>query len=139
VTGPTGRGVDRPWFQSEFVPPDADAAPGTYELVWRLSTPVAASWIPFVPRIDADGTRLLRKGRLLDTPTDQARATVSRLLEHVDTIREEEVTRTGIRVTTLDQLARWYDGRTFVWRGREKRPARGEVSSALRFDAADPA
>jgi len=61
------------------------------------------------------------------------------LLDHVDTVREEEVTRAGIRVTTVDQLARWYDGRSFAWRGREKRPARGEVSSHLRFDAADPA
>ena len=42
-------------------------------------------------------------------------------------------------VFELDPRARWHDGRTFVWRGREKRPARGEVSSALRFDATDPA
>ncbi len=139
VMGPTGRGVDRPWFQSEFEPPDAVSEPGSYEMVWRLASPVAKSWIPFVARPDDDGTRRLRKGRLLDTPTGEVRASLSRLLDHVDTVREEEVTRAGIRVTTVDQLARWYDGRSFAWRGREKRPARGEVSSHLRFDAADPA
>jgi hypothetical protein len=138
VMGPTGRGVDQPWFQSEFVAPEPDSEPGSYELVWRLATPVAKTWIPFVARPDDDGTRRLRKGCLLDTPTGEEREARSRLLEHVETLREEEVTRAGIRVTTVDQLARWYDGRSFAWRGREKRPARGEVSSHLRFDAADP-
>jgi hypothetical protein len=137
VMGPTGRGVDRPWFQSEFDPPHAVSA-DPFELVWRLSTPVAASWIPFVAGNDTDGTRRLIKARLLDTSTGDVRATVSRLLQRVDSIREEEVTRTGSRVTTIDQLARWYDGRAFAWRGREKRPGRGEVSSHLTFDAADP-
>ena len=40
----------------------------------------------------------------------------------------------GLRSTHV--LARWHDGGTFAWRGREKRPGRGEVSSRLEFDAA---
>ena len=79
VMGPTGRGVDRPWFQSEFDPPQA-VSQDPFELVWRLSTPVAASWIPFVAGNDPDGPRRLIKARLLDTPTGEIRATVSKLL-----------------------------------------------------------
>jgi hypothetical protein len=47
---------------------------------------------------------------------------------------EEELPRTGIRVTRAYHLARWVDGSTHAWLGRAKRTGRGEGSSGLRFD-----
>ncbi len=138
VMGPSGRGVEREWFASDFdLPVEATDAP--HELVWRLATPVAATWTPLVAARSADGARLLRKARLLETATTLVRGAKSRILADVTELRDEEVTRSGIRVTIVEQLARWHDGRTFAWRGREKRVGRGEVSSGLRFDAATPA
>ena len=51
-------------------------------------------------------------------------------------VREEEVPREGARVTRAYQLARWFDGTTFLWLGRRKVVGRGEGSSGLRFDIA---
>jgi hypothetical protein len=146
VLGPAGRGVEQPWFRSQFPLPPA-RTDEDHELVWRLATPVAATWTPFVADVSPDGTRWLVQARTLDTATGDVRSSKSRILaelhpvdgdRHRLGVREEEITRAGSRVTTLEQLARWHDGSTFVWRGREKRPGRGEVSSQLRFDAALP-
>lgn len=54
-------------------------------------------------------------------------------------LHEEEVPRAGARVTRASQYARWIDGSTHLWIGRRKQPGRGEGSSGLRFDIADPA
>jgi hypothetical protein len=134
--GPTGRGVDRPWFPSDFAAPDAESH-DPFELLWRLSTPVASTWIPLVAVVDADGRRLVRAG-LLDSATDQIAMPVSQLLNSVDSLRDEEVTRSGVQVRVVEQLARWYDGSTYCWRGRESRPSGGEASSKLRFDGTFP-
>ena len=53
-------------------------------------------------------------------------------------IREEEIPREGTRVTRAYQLARWIDGTTFLWLGRRTTTGRGEGSSGLRYDIAEP-
>jgi len=47
---------------------------------------------------------------------------------------DEEVPRSGARVISAYQYARWIDGSTHVWRGRRKDAGRGEGASALRYD-----
>jgi hypothetical protein len=47
---------------------------------------------------------------------------------------EEEVPRAGARVIRTYQYARWIDGSTHLWVGRQKQPGRGEGSSGLGFD-----
>lgn len=47
---------------------------------------------------------------------------------------EEEVPQSGREVTRQYQLARWTDGRTYLWSGRNARPGREELSSGLSFD-----
>ena len=137
VMGPVGRGVSRPWFASQFdLPPARTNDP--FDLVWRLATPVAETWTPMVAVHDADGPRLLRKARLLDTATTDLRAAKSQLLADIHDVREEEVTRAGIQLRLLEQHVRGPDGRPYVWRGREKRTWRGEAASGLRFDASTP-
>ena len=46
----------------------------------------------------------------------------------------EEVSRDGVDVARLYRYARWVDGSTRLWAARRRRPASGEVSSALRYD-----
>jgi hypothetical protein len=53
-------------------------------------------------------------------------------------ISEEEVPRSGVRLTRRRQLARWVDGSTHLWTGRAKSAGRGETSSGLRFDVVEP-
>lgn len=139
VLGPSGRGVPRPWFRAEFIPPPASSVE-EYELVWRLATPVAPSWTPLVSILqEPDHPKVLRKARLLETTTNAQRSAKSQIIRDVDRdIRDEEVTRAGVQVRMVEQLARWYDGRSYVWRGREKRPWRGEAASGLRFDDTTP-
>ena len=47
---------------------------------------------------------------------------------------DEEVPRSGARVSAAYQYARWIDGSTHVWRGRRKDAGRGEGASGLRYD-----
>jgi len=139
VLGPSGRGVVRPWFRGEFDLPGVTTA-DDYELVWRVATPVAASWTPLVSVLQgADQPQVLRKARLLETTTDAERSAKSQIMRDVDRdIRDEEITRAGVQVRMIEQLVRWYDGTSYVWRGREKRPWRGEAASGLRFDDTTP-
>jgi hypothetical protein len=54
------------------------------------------------------------------------------------TLREDDVPRERARATRAYQLARWIDGTTLLWLGRRKSVGRGEGSSGLRFDTAEP-
>lgn len=139
VLGPVGRGILRPWFREDFELPEANATED-FELVWRLATPVAAPWSPLVSILqEADEPRVLRKARLLETTTDAERSPKSQIMRDVDRdIHDEEITRAGVEIRMVEQLARWHDGRSHVWRGREKRSWRGEAASGLRFDDATP-
>jgi hypothetical protein len=137
VMGPSGREVDRPWFRTEFaLPPEESVA--QHEFVWRLATPVAATWSPMVTVATVDGPRL-RRAQLLATSTLQLRRSVSLLLADLGDLHQEEVTHAGLQLRVVERLARSSDGGTVAWRGRERNPWRGEASSGLTFDAASPA
>ncbi len=53
-------------------------------------------------------------------------------------VQEEEVSRTGVRVSRVYSRARWTDGSTHLWIARRKQTGRGEGSSGLKFDSAAP-
>ncbi|MDQ6749345.1 MAG: hypothetical protein M3Z33_01105 [Actinomycetota bacterium] len=136
VPGGTGRGVDlRPQREELAV---AEPALTGSERVWRLATPVPSSWFPYAASAPADARRLLVRAEFFDTATGMDRTPAGDLLSALDRIFEERVTREGLAVTVLDQIARWHDGRTYAWRGREVRPGRGEASSGLRYDDTVP-
>lgn len=137
VPGPSGRPVTRDWSLADFEPPPANSADA--ELVWRLSTPVPRSWTPLVATQPNDG-RFLLPARMFDTATDELRSALGDLVAELRGrgIRDEEIPPEGIRVRVQDQLCRTPDGRTWVWRGRQKDLWRGEASSGLRFDDTTP-
>ena len=49
-------------------------------------------------------------------------------------INEEEIPRSGLKLTSTFQRTRWYNGKTYSWYGRRKTLGRGEGSSGLAFD-----
>jgi hypothetical protein len=108
-------------------------------LQYRLASQIPDYWIPFVPvQIDNKRSVRLRRARLL-TSTDGGTVLpvpLGRILEPGKPLGlfEEEVPRSGARVTRAWQFARWVDGSTHLWIGRRKQPGRGEGSSGLRFD-----
>ncbi len=123
--------------------------PGTSppeELRYLLATGTPDHWIPFLPvRIDPDlpDIRLRRAATLLEDADGGSGGLpalsrpLGRILEPERTdlsLFEEEVPRSGIRVTRAFQYARWIGGGTFLWIGRAKGPGKGESTAGLRFD-----
>lgn len=106
---------------------------------YRLVTDVPDHWLPLFPQRVAQGspsTLLERggtpRGRILDPGRGTATTTNTLYLN------EEEVPRSGARVTRGFQYTRWIDGSTHLWVGRRKGAGRGEGSSGLRFDVLEP-
>lgn len=152
VEAVTEDGTGRPWPGRERV---ADTPPGATEPVdadaplrYRLQTAVPVNWIPFVP-VQIDETRraitLQRAAmeRYVDGALTRVRP-VGRILNPTGLmdadlylVREEEVPRTGTRVTRAAHRTRWVDGSTHLWTARRRSPAAGEVTSGLRYDVVD--
>lgn len=121
-------------------PASADGDGST--LRYRIATTTPAHWIPMLP-VDVDGQLMLERGEML--PDDDAGGQVptnvlGRILANDGAdlrVFEEEIPRTGSRVTRSYRYTRWLDGSTHFWVGRRKMPARkGEGRSGLRFDEA---
>ena len=53
-------------------------------------------------------------------------------------VADDRLPREGRRLLGDRVLARWSDGSTIAWRRRRATVGRGEGSSGLRFDQADP-
>jgi hypothetical protein len=146
----TAEGLDgRPRNRSEDAPTGLPPPPGapsaSSPLVYRLASGLPANWVPFVPVRAEGGASRLRRGTLSHALPAMGPAPApprGRLLAEMGgdlLLHEEEVPRAGARVTRAYQYARWVDGSAHLWVGRRKRPGRGERSSGLRFDVADPA
>ena len=133
VQGPSGDPRSRrdEGFPLAFVP-GADPAS---DLDYQLQNPVPAWWIPFLPYSTGYGTIALAKGAM-EGPDG--------LIEPLGTllrpglpqrVRDEEVTREGVRVRRIPTLARQADGTYQRWITRRVGTGRGEGSSGLAFDS----
>ena len=114
-------------------------APNAGEPRYRLATDVPDQWFPLMPVKVGQRSIALRRG---DVPSRPASAKpLGRVLTELTPatlVPEEEVPRAGTRVSRAWQYARWVDGSTWVWVGRRRGPGRGEGSSGLRYDQAEP-
>ena len=118
-------------------PPVPDPASDTSPLRYDLETDVPVYWFPLAPA-DNRSFRVLLPRRVDRSGAVYRLPPQGRLLTAGQMIRQEEVPREGARAIRRDLLARGSDGRLHVWRGRLKQTGRGEGSSGMRYDSADP-
>ena len=118
----------------------------TGEARYLLATTVPDYWIPFQPqRIDPTkpDVRLRRAAALLDEGEQAGFSRpLGRILEPERSdlsLFEEEVPRSGLRLSRQFEYTRWVDGATFLWLARRKGAGVGEGSSGLRFDRIEDA
>jgi hypothetical protein len=120
------------------VPPNADVA-------YRLATDVPEHWVPFIPVHLPGSSRqvglveavLPRPNSLGDLEASSPRSSVLQELAG-RVIPEEEVPSSGVVVRRRWFLARSADGGRHAWAARSVSVGRGEGSSGLRFDVAEP-
>jgi hypothetical protein len=109
-------------------------------LRYQLIGSVPPSWIPFVPSHVTGSSReiQLQRGAMIGPGGVRIRPRGDLLvpagLDHPYLVHEEEVPRAGVRITRNWQRARWHDGRTYLWLGRDRSIGRGEGASGLAFD-----
>lgn len=110
------------------------------DIEYVLGTTVPDNWIPLVP-VDGGPRRFLFRRGLMQRPKlggglDDVPARGQILEPHRKPyyIAEEALPRSGLRVTRRWRRARWIDGTTHVWVGRQVRSGRGEGTSGLAFD-----
>ncbi len=110
---------------------------------YELMNTVPRSWIPFVPTHVTGSNReiQLQRGAMIGPAGTRVAPRGAILVPAPATpycIHEEEIPRSGVRITRQWQRARRSDGRTFVWIGRRRTVGRGEGSSGLAFDQVRP-
>ena len=139
--------------EPDVLPSDNDAM-----ISYQLGTEIPEYWIPFVAAHVNSPTTLNRTIQLqrasmprltygYGNPLQPIRPLTSILrpgLNKDDTqstpyyINDEEMTRAGTVITKTVRKARWYNGASFLWIGRQKEAGRGGVSSGLTFDLINP-
>jgi hypothetical protein len=116
---------------------------------YEVMNTVPENWIPFIPVRFDDSNRQIQLQRASmprivensGAPPEKVKPRTSLLREGLEQtpavgyfVHEEEVPRTGVRVSQAYQRTRWTDGRVVVWLGARKSIGRGEGSSGLSFD-----
>jgi hypothetical protein len=114
-------------------------------LRYLLETLVPENWIPFLPvAIDpALGDVALERAAVIRARPDGSLFAVpprGRILQPPGIapyrVREEEVTRSGTRISRVPMRTRWIDGSTHTWIARRRNVGAGEGWSGLRYDLA---
>ena len=134
-------------------PPAAPLLENQAAIRYQVMTQMPEHWIPFVPVHVENDTReiQLRRAALhriingdpdlpvrIEPRTGLLRQGLDLPASQGYDLHEEEVPRSGVRVSHSFQRSRWYGGQTFVWYGARKQTGRGEGSSRLAFDQIPP-
>jgi hypothetical protein len=118
---------------AEFEPVGDEA-----EIRYVLGNTVPNNWIPFVPvHKPVSPGEVPREIRLQRARMPRSPGADGQLLteeQPVYFVEEQEILRAGIIVTDRYQRTRWLNGKTFLWRGRQKNAGRGEGMANLMFD-----
>jgi hypothetical protein len=154
VTGASRRGAeaarDTLAYHRRLVGAEANELPYQAPIYYQAMTTVPEHWIPFVP-VHVEGSNReiqLQRGRILrliegdplpkPATIEPATPTLRHGLDQAQPdcyyIHEQEVPRSGTRISRAFQRTRWRNGRTFVWLGMRKTTGRGEDRSNLAFD-----
>jgi hypothetical protein len=142
-TLPSGSGEPWPGQERSAAMPRPVAPPASTGLRYSIQTDVPLNWIPFVPvTLDAvSGEIALERAAMLDASVSppQPIAPMGKILRPEPQpyqVREEEISRAGVRVVRVACRSRWIDGSTHVWMTRMRLAAAGEGSGGLLFDSA---
>jgi hypothetical protein len=132
VLDASGRVLDR--TRPPIAPDERGSAPLSYALV----TAVPENWIPLVPVSESStGRTHLRRAAMAVTgapPPHTQGAIIGAPGPLI--VADEEIPRSGVTLTRSMRYARWIDGSTYLWIGREKEAGQGEANSGLQFDTA---
>jgi hypothetical protein len=109
-------------------------SPGVATVQYVLGSTVPDNWIPFIPvHMEGSDTEI----RLQRATLPGSKGALGVILKEKQApyyVDEEIVQRSGIIVKRSFQRARWLNGKTYLWIGREKTAGRGEGISNLKFD-----
>lgn len=114
----------------------------TAPIAYRLANTVPENWIPYVLFHTGDSQRAveLRQANMIRNMDDLQPVPI-RAMSYLLTeagighrLHEETVSRAARRMRLTVQRARWTDGSTHIWIGRDVGPGGGEGSSGLQFD-----
>lgn len=106
---------------------------------YQIETPVPTDWFPYIPvEVTNVVTQVVLRQGEVERGTPSPVVPKGRVLPGVKELREQEVPRTGVRITRVVNRSRWLDGSTHLWIARRKTSGRGEGSSGLKFDLAVP-
>lgn len=125
-------------FRRRLHAPAATSEPGAYQVM----SSVPENWIPFIPVHvpgDSRSVQLQRASLPSEVDTTPVRPRTALLREGLDTgdpyfVDEEEVPRSGTRLTVAYNRTRTRTGRVVVWLTVNRSVGRGERSSGLSFD-----
>ena len=121
-------------FNPALAPPiPPSPGPAATAARFHLGDSVPANWRPFIPAHLPGSQRSIRlqRARLPDQPALPLGVVLDAPAPYF--VAEEEVPRRRL-VTRGFRRARWTEGTTFLWMGREAPIGRGEGSSGLVFD-----
>jgi len=113
----------------------------TAPLYYRLQSFVPWHWFPMLPvKINQiTGDTVLERGQMVRPDGVTSPVPFGRILQTAALpyrVREEAVSRTGLKVMREMVRSRWLSGETHLWIARRKTAGRGEGSSGLRYDEA---
>ncbi len=131
----TPSGDSRSRYDEGYPPPFTPRNTPGAELDYLLQTDVPAWWIPFLPVATGYRTLALRKGAMLRNGAPVEPVGVLLRPGQALVVRDEEVSREGLRVRRVPTLARGVDGAYLRWTTRRVTAGRGEGSSGLAFDS----
>jgi len=123
--------VERAQVQGEGEPGNRYIGPVA---LYQPMSDLPPHWIPYIPRrLNSEGQFILRRAR---TKKDVSAGPQYKglFIEESKYIFEEEISRSGIMLSRVMQLARDSERNRYVWRSRRKKPDQRRKSSGLRFD-----
>lgn len=106
----------------------------TVQIRYVAGTTVPDNWIPFIPVHIEGSVREVRFQRARMPTAKGAQGLVLTEKPAPYYVNEEEIPRAGITVRRAFQRARWLNGKTYLWIGRDKEAGKGEGWANLRFD-----
>ena len=114
------------------VPPGPDDP----QIRYLVGTSVPDNWIPLVPVTSSERSFLFRRGVMGQPGAEGAQGDLLGSGRPFY-LAEEAVPRAGVKATSGFRRARWIDGSTVVWLGRQASVGRGPGWSGLAFDVVE--